>query len=271
MNTVEKWIPDDVAMDRPNPARIYDYDLGGHHNFEIDRIVAEKVNEICPDMVLNAHANRAFLRRVVRFLAAQGVEQFLDVGSGLPTVGNVHEVAQAANPAARVVYVDIDPVAVAHSIAILAGNPNATAIEADARHPHQILDHPAVRNLLDFSRPMGILFLAMLHYLVDDKEAYSAVRTLRDAAAPGSYVAVSHLSYDGTPREIVARMDQLAARSSISPRARSRAEILPFFDGLAWVEPGLVRPPLWRPEGPDDVFLDSPERVLGWGGVGRKP
>lgn len=267
----ETWIPDNVAMDRPNPARIYDYNLGGYHNFEVDRIVAKKLDEIYPDMTLGSRANRAFLRRVVRFLAAQGMDQFLDVGSGLPTVGNVHETAQAANPAARVVYVDIDPVAVAHSIAILEGNPNATAIQADARLPHQILDHPEVKRLLDFRRPMGILVVGVLHFLVDDEEAYGAVHTLRDAAAPGSYVAISHLSYDEAPRETAERLDQLGARSSISARARSREEILPFFDGLAWVEPGLVRQPLWRPEGPDDLFLDCPERVLGWGGVGRKP
>ena len=267
----QTWVPDGIALDRPNPARIYDYNLGGHHNLEVDRIVAQTINAVCPDMALNAHANRAFLRRAVQFLVSQGIQQFLDVGSGLPTIGNVHEIAQRDHPAARVVYVDIDPTAVAHSSAILADNPNATAIQADARQPDRILGHAEVKRLLDFRRPMGILFLSVLHFVVNDEEATRAVHALRDAAAPGSYLAVSHLSFDGVPRETAEQFQQLGARSAIPSKARSRAEILPLFDGLEWVEPGLVRIPLWRPEGPDDVFLDCPERVLGWAGVGRKP
>ena len=267
----QTWVPDGTPLDKPNPARMYDYYLGGYHNFEIDRLVSDQINEIYPDMLPSAHANRAFLRRVVEFLAAQGVDQFLDIGSGLPTVGNVHEVAQRANPAARVVYVDIDPIAVAHSEAILVDNPNAAAIQGDVRQPDSILDHATVQELLDFSRPMGILLLTVVHYVVDDEKAYGAVRTLRDALAPGSYVAISHLSYDGVPREIAEPIRQLGARSAISSQARSRAEILSLFDGLELVEPGLVRAPLWRPEGPDDVLLDKPERVPGWVGVGRKP
>ena len=267
----QTWIPDGIALDKPNPARIYDYNLGGHHNLEVDRIVAEQINAVCPDMALNAHANRAFLRRAVQFFVSQGIEQFLDVGSGLPTVGNVHEIVQRGNPAAHVVYVDIDPTAVTHANAILADNPNATAIQADARQPDRILGHTEVKRLLDFRRPMGILFLAVLHFVVDDEEATRAVHTLRDAAAPGSYLAISHLSFDEVPRETIEQFQRLGAGSAIPSKARSRAEILPLFDELEWVEPGLVRVPAWRPEGPDDVFLDRPERVLGWAGVGRKP
>ena len=265
------WVPDGTPLDKPNPARIYDYYLGGYHNFEVDRLISDKMNEMCPGMRLSGHANRAFLRRVVEFLAAQGVDQFLDIGSGLPTLGNVHEIAQRANPAARVVYVDIDPVAVAHSQAILVDNPNAIAIPGDVHQPDQILNHAVVQELLDFSQPMGMLLLTVVNYVVDDEKAYSIVRTLRDALAPGSYIAISHFSYDDVPREISEPMQQLTARSVVASQARSHAEILPLFDGLELLEPGLVRLPLWRPEGPDDVLLDEPERALGWAGVGRKP
>jgi hypothetical protein len=270
MNT-RTWIPEDIPLDKPSPARIYDYNLGGYHNFEVDRVVAEQLNEIYPDMALNSRVCRALLRRVVEFFAAQGIDQFLDIGSGLPTVGNVHEIAQGANPAARVVYVDIDPIAVAHSEAILADNPNAAAIRADAGRPDQILSHPVVEHLLDFSRPMGVLLLTVLHFVVEDEKAYGAVRTLRDALATGSYIALSQLSYDDAPPEIVEPLRQIGARSEILSKARSYAETLRFFDGLELVEPGLVHLPLWRPEAPDDMMLDCPERVLGWAGVGRKP
>ena len=270
MNT-RMWIPEGIPLDKPSPARIYDYNLGGYHNFEIDRMVAEQINKIYPDMALNARVCRAFLRRVVEFLVTQGIDQFLDIGSGLPTVGNVHEIAQGASPATRVVYVDIDPIAVAHSKAILADNPNAAAIQADAGHPDQILSHPVVEDLVDFSEPMGVLLLTVLHYVVEDEKAYGAVRVLRDALVPDSYIALSHLSYDDAPPEIIEPLRQIGARSEIPAKARSYAEALRFFDGLELAEPGRVRPPLWRPEGPDDVLLDSPERVLGWAGVGRKP
>jgi hypothetical protein len=264
------WIPEGVSLDKPSPARIYDYNLGGYHNFEIDRMVAEQLNTVYPDMALNSRVARAFLRRVVEFLVTQGIDQFLDFGSGLPTVGNVHEVAQGANPAARVVYVDIDPIAVAHGRAILADNPDADVIQADLAEPDQVLADPAI-NLLDFGRPMGVLFLAVLHFVVEDERAYDAVRTFRDAVAPGSYIAISQYSYDDAPPEIVEPLRQIGARSQITSKERTYAETLRFFEGLELVEPGLVHLPLWWPEGPDDLMLDRPERVLGWGGVGCKP
>ena len=270
MNT-DKWIPDDVWLDKPSAARVYDYLLGGYHNFEIDRLMAEKLLEMLPDARLGTQACRAFLRRVVNFLSEQGIDQFLDIGSGLPTVGNVHEVAQKANPAARVVYVDIDPVAVAHARAILKDNPNATAIQADVRQPERILNHVEVKNLLDFSQPVGVLLLSVLHYVTDDEEAYGAVRTLRNALAPGSYVAISHASLEGLAHDIYERVSRLYARSTAQNKLRSYAEIQQFFDGLELVEPGVVRTPLWRPEGLDDPFLDQPDQIMGFVGAGRKP
>ena len=266
----DPWTPDDFLADKPNISRIYDYLLGGYHNFEIDRLAAEKVLKIYPDMRLAAHAGRAFLRRVVNFLVEQGIDQFLDIGSGIPTVGNVHEVAQKANPAARIVYVDIDPVAVAHSLALLKDNPNATTIRADGRWPDQILDHAEVKGLLDFSQPVGVLLLLLLHAIPDDEEAYGAVRTLRDRLAPGSYIAMSHNTYYKAPIEVMKKMEEMSARTPTPGKIRSKAEIQRFFDGLEMVEPGLTHLPLWRPEGPEDVLLDEPGRSLTIGGVGRK-
>jgi hypothetical protein len=265
------WIPDEILLDKPNAARMYDYWLGGYHNFEADRIAAEKIAAIVPDVRLNSQANRAFLRRSVNFLVTQGIDQFLDIGSGIPTAGNVHEVAQAANPAARVVYVDIDPVAITHSRAILKDNPNAISILGDVGQPDRILNHVAVKNLLDFSQPLAVMLVAVLHYVTDDEQAYGAVRTLHDALAPGSYVAISHPSFEGAASDVYERAAKLYTKSTAQAGERSSAQIRQFFDGFELVEPGLVRAPLWRPEGPDDVLLDRPERYMGFVGVGRKP
>jgi hypothetical protein len=265
------WAPEGVPLDRPSPARIYDYNLGGYHNFESDRVAADQFNQALPDMPLNSRVLRAFLRRVVGFLIDEDIDQFLDLGSGIPTVGNVHEIAQQANPGARVVYVDIDPIAVTHSKAILADNPHADAIQADLAEADSILAHPAVESLLDFGRPMGILILGVMHFVIEDERAYAAVRTFREAAASGSYLAISQMSLEEVAPEIVDTLYQIAGRSQIPTKMRSYAETERFFDGLDLVEPGLVKPPLWRPEGPDDLLHDQPERVLGWGGVGRKP
>jgi hypothetical protein len=266
----ETWIPEEIPLDQHSSARVYDYWLGGSHNFEVDRIMGDKAAAIYPDVRLVAQANRAFLRRAVQFLVAQGIDQFLDIGSGIPTVGNVHEVAQTANPAARVVYVDIDPVAVAHSLAMLEDNPNATAIRADARQPDRILNHPEVVDLLDFNRPMAVLLLTILHAIADDEIVYGLVRTLRDALAPGSYMAITHATYDIGPKEILERLHQLYAHAGRENEMRTHTEIQRFFEGFEMVEPGLVPTPLWRPEGSDDVFIDEPERSMAFAGVGRK-
>jgi SAM-dependent methyltransferase len=265
------WIPDGLSLDRPSAARIYDYWLGGYHNFEIDRVTGDKVKEIYLDTVPATYVARALLRRVVRFVGEQGIEQFLDIGSGIPTVGNVHEAAQRTNPDARVVYVDIDPVAVAHARAILVDNPNATAIREDAGRPEQILGHPEVRRLLDFDRPVAVLFLAVLHFVVEDDRAYNAVYAVRDAIPAGSYIAVSHATYEGVPEEPVRQMQRVYEGKGISSKVRARAEVLRFFEGLELIEPGMVYSPLWRPEGPDDIFVAEPSRAMVFAGVGRKP
>ena len=250
---------------------MYDYFLGGHHNFEVDRKAAEQAIAIWPDMPLVLRANRAFLRRAVRFIVDQGIDQLLDIGSGIPTVGNVHEAAQRTNPAARVVYVDNDPVAVAHSRALLQDSTDAAIIQADACQPEAILSHPEVARLLDLSKPLGVLVVALLHFVVDDDEADDAVRVLRDAMPSGSYLAIQHASTGGLSREMIDRLDQIYARTPTPVKLRSRDAIARFFDGLELVEPGLVYMSLWRPEGPDDLFVNEPERCAGYAGIGRKP
>jgi hypothetical protein len=249
---------------------MYDYYLGGHHNFEIDRQMAEQAISMWPDLPLIMRANRAFLRRAVTFLTSQGIDQFLDIGSGIPTVGNVHEVAQRANSDAHVVYVDIDPIAVTHSEAILQGNANVGVIHADFRQPELILQHPTVTRLLDFDRPVGVFMVALLHFLPDDDDVRRSVRTLRDVLASGSYLVMSHASNEGMP-EKTREHEDLYRRTPTPLRARSRQEIEQFFDGFEVIEPGLVFLPLWRPEGADDLFLEEPERCTGLAGVGRKP
>lgn len=263
-------LPPDFLTDKPNVARMYDYFLGGFHNFEIDRIAAEQVIAVHPDVPQAAWVNRAFLRRAVQFLAAQGIDQLLDIGSGIPTAGNVHEIAQKINPATRIVYVDIDPIAVRHSNMILESNPQAVAIRADARQPEQILAYPEVLRLLDFKRPLGLLLVAMLHFVGDDEEAYRLVRVLRDALAPGSYVAISHISHEGFPPEVVAQMEELYTRSTNPVKVRSRVQIARFFEGLELVEPGLVYAPAWRPEDASDLSSDRPERSGIFAGIGCK-
>lgn len=270
MNT-DAWITGDVPLDRPSAARMYDYFLGGFHNLAIDRQAADAVAALYPDTPRALRANRAFLRRAVHFLLAQGIDQFLDIGSGIPTVGNVHELVLRANPAARVAYVDNDPVAVAHSAAILRGTENAIIVQKDARMPDQIVADPTIRRFLDFSRPIGVLIVALLHFIPDDTEADDLVRVMRDAVAPGSYLVIAHGTADDLPPALSARMEALYARTSNPGKLRSRTEVERFFAGLRVVEPGIVHAPLWRPEAPDDLFLDEPERAINFAGVGSKP
>ncbi len=267
----DRWAAPDVPLDKPSVARMYDYYLGGFHNFAIDRQAADAIARLHPDVALVMRANRAFLRRAVQFLIAQGIDQFLDIGSGIPTVGNVHEVAQRANPAARVVYVDSDPVAVAHSAAMLRDNDAAATVQADARRPEQILDDPVVRRMLDFDRPLGVLIVALLHFIPDDAEAYGLVRAVRDAVAPGSYLAIGHGTTDGLPPERYAQMERLYAQTTNPGKMRPRAAIERFFEEMTVVEPGIVHVPLGRPEDADDLFLDEPARSINFAGVGYKP
>jgi hypothetical protein len=265
------WIPENVPLDKPSAARMYDYFLGGSHNFAIDRDTAEQAIHIDPEVPLIMRANRAFLRRAVTFLARQGIDQFLDIGSGIPTVGSVHEIVQRVNPAARVVYVDVDPIAVAHSEAILRGNPAAAAIGADARYPEQILAHTAVRRLIDFDRPVAVLLVFFLHFIDDNATASHIAETVKGSMAPGSYLVLSHGTAEGMQPDQLDQLIRLYEGSTNPWSSRSRCQVEKFFDGLELVPPGVVYTPLWRPESPHDLYADRPARASSYAGVGRKP
>jgi hypothetical protein len=263
-----EWAPEGIDIDRPSAARLYDYYLGGSHNFAADREVAERVLAVAPDAPMAAQLNRAFLRRAVRHCVDAGIRQFLDIGSGIPTLGNVHEVAQQAAPDARVLYVDIDPVAVAHSRAILDGNDRATAINADLRDPKRILDDPELRAVLDLSQPVALLLVAVLHFVSDDDNPAGLLATLRAALAPGSYLVLSHATSEGRRVESQ-RVVELYRNTANALHMRDRVDVAPLFAGFELVEPGLVWAPQWRPESPEDVE-DAPERSGIHVGVGRK-
>ena len=260
------WAPAELDLDRPNAARMYDYYLGGSHNFAVDRELAAKALEAWPDVPRAAQANRAFLRRAVRFLAGQGVRQFLDIGSGIPTVGNVHEVAQDAAPGARVVYVDTDPVAVTHSRAILADDPLTAVVESDGRDPATLLADPAVTGLLDLGRPVGLLMVAMLHFVPDAQDPRSVVAGYAGRLAPGSWLVVSHASTDTAPGAAI--MEKLYEQTASPVRMRSRAEVGALLADIDLVEPGVEFLPAWRPDHPDDVGGDA-TWASGYGAVGR--
>jgi hypothetical protein len=263
------WVPPGVDTTRANVARVYDYLLGGSHNFLSDQDAARAVVSVEPDARVMARANRAFLGRAVRYLAGQGITQFLDIGSGIPTQGNVHEVAQRASPGSRVVYVDTDPVAIAHSKAILSGKANTTIVDADLRDPEKVLGSAGARKLLDLTKPAGLLLVSVLHFIPDGQDPYRIVATLRDALAPGSYLAICHGTDEGkAAASTVAQVYNRKVTTSVY--LRSRPDILRFFDGFDLVDPGLVRIPEWRPDSPGDV-PDNPGQFLALVGVGRKP
>ena len=263
------WVPPDIDTGKANIARVYDWWLGGDHNFRADQDAARAMIAVEPNARGIARANRAFLGRAVRFLAAEaGVRQFLDIGSGIPTQNNVHQVAQDIAPDARVLYVDVDDVAVAHSKLILDGNTDAAVIQADVRDPASILADPETQLLLDFTQPVAVLLVTVLHFLADADNPERLVATLRDALPPGSYLVVTHACSDARP-EIVSTFGAVyKSKVATQGRARTRAEIARFFDGFTLVDPGLVWLPQWRPERPHDV-PDDPEKYWFLAGVGQ--
>ncbi|PRX52746.1 S-adenosyl methyltransferase [Nonomuraea fuscirosea] len=268
--------PRGIDTSKPSVARVYDYILGGKDNYASDRHVAAAMLEIAPDAPQAAASNRHFLRRTVRHLAGEvGIRQFLDIGSGLPTQGNVHEVAQSVAPGAHVVYVDNDPIVLAHGRALLAVDETTTIIEADAREPERILDDPRTRDLIDFTQPVGLLLFGILHHMSDAEDPAGVAARLIRPLAPGSHVVISHFQNPGQAHPEVAEQAVSAERVFNehlgTGRWRTREEILAFFDGLELLEPGLVPLPEWRPE-PDE---ELPELGITYhtfaGGVGRKP
>jgi O-methyltransferase involved in polyketide biosynthesis len=243
----EPRVPDGVDVTRPSIARIYDYLLYGKDNFAVDRAAAEKLMESRLDPRRLSLANRAFLFRAVRFLAQQGIAQYLDLGSGLPTAPSVHEVARDTIPAARVAYVDHDPIVVAHNDALLATRDGVVTIRGDIRDPDAVFAHEALAACLDFSQPVAVLVLSVLHFISHEEDAPGIIAKFRERLAPGSYLAVSVGTSDGADPEMLAEATQTYAGARMPFTLRSRAQILDLFDGFDLVEPGLVSLPEWRP------------------------
>ena len=252
----------------PHIARVYDYWLGGKDNFAADRELGERTLQAYPNLVFSVRANRAFLTRTVRFLAGEaGIRQFLDIGTGIPTNDNTHEVAQRVAPESRIVYVDNDPIVLSHARALLTSKPEGACayLDADLRDPDKILASAA--DTLDFSQPTAVMLVAVMHFVNDDAEASAIVNRLMDACTPGSFVTISHAASDidaEQQTEMVRRLNQSVAEKAT---LRDRAGVTRLFDGLELVEPGVVRVAEWRP----DSQLEAASPTGLWGGVARKP
>jgi hypothetical protein len=258
--------PPEIDVTIAHPARMYDYYLGGKTHFAADREAAGKVLAILPEGRAMALANRAFLGRAVRFLAGQGIDQFFDVGTGIPSPGNTREVVRKINTDARVVYVDNDPIVIAHARALLTDGGPVSVMRGDLRDPEGLLGSAEVQSVLDFGRPMAILLVAVLHFIRDHEEPERIVQKLKDAMPSGSYLVISHGTQDFNPERATAAVrgyDEATAPFVL----RSKERVAHFFDGLDMVEPGLVQLPYWRPNG--RVARDSQDIWL-YAGVGRK-
>ncbi|NUR57796.1 MAG: SAM-dependent methyltransferase, partial [Catenulispora sp.] len=263
------WTPTEIDTSVAHPARMYDYYLGGKDHYAADREAAEKVLAVLPEGRAMALANRAFLGRAVRFLAAEaGIRQFLDIGTGIPGPGSTGETAHTVAPDARIVYVDNDPIVLTHSRALLAADRPGltTVIQADLRAPLEILEHPEVRAVLDFDEPVAVLLVAVLHFIKPTDDPSGIVDQIKQRLAPGSYVAISHGTGDFDPDR-----SEAAVRGYDSATApfvlRDHKEVAGFFDGLEVVEPGVVQLPWWRPDG---AVPEDSDRIWLYAGVGRK-
>ena len=257
-----------IDTTKPHSARVYDYYLGGKDHYAVDRETGDKAMQSWRAVRTAVRENRAFLGRAVRYLVAEaGIRQFLDIGSGMPTQNNVHEVAQDAAPGTSVVYADADDAVVAHSRLILDGSPDVAVIQADLRDPAGLLADPETQLLLDFTRPVAVLLVAVLHFIADADSPDQIVATLRDALSPGSYLVVSHACSDPRPEVLSAFETTYKSKVAAQGRARTRAEIARFFDGFTLIEPGLVWVPQWRPDQPQDVPGD-PAKYWFLAGVG---
>jgi hypothetical protein len=262
------WVPEGIDTTVPNAARMYDYLLGGYHNFAVDREYAERVEQVLPGARQGAFANRAFVGRVVRWLAGAGIRQFLDIGSGIPTLGNVHEIAEQATSQVRVMYVDIDPIAVAHTRAILAGHPRVGVLQADLRRPIDIIDHPDVTGLLDFSEPVAVLLTTVLYYISDADDPFGIVSQLRDAVVSGSYIALTHAIHMAELAEGQEGVRQLLQQSPTSLHLRTREQVARLLTGLDVLEPGIVPATDWKPDPSGRESEPWPSLLAA---VGRKP
>jgi hypothetical protein len=257
----------EIDTTKPSIARVYDAAIGGKDHYEVDRAVVEAGRKISAAGVASARVNRDLLIRGVRYLARQGIDQFLDLGSGLPSAQNTHQVAQAVNPDARVVYVDNDPIVLAHGRALLAKDRRTRVITADLKDTDHILGHPGVAGFLDFSRPVGLLMVAVVHHLLDEEDPAGIIDAYLSRMVPGSHLFLTHFC-NSFPE--ARALEDVLLRSLGRGRLRSQEEITGFFDGLELIEPGVVPLPLWRPDARVPEPLDH-SGLLMVGGMARKP
>ena len=273
--TEDERVPPGVDPAVPSPARMYDYYLGGAHNYQVDRDAGERIRALLPELSEAAWANRGFHQRAARRIAQQGVRQFIDIGSGLPTVGNTHQVVQKVHPRNRVVYVDHDPVVLAYATELLADNKDATLIQADLRDPDAVLGNPELRSLIDLSEPTGLLMTWVLHLVSDSSDPWGLVRRYLDALAPGSYLALSHASADVVPPRAVRNIEKEYERASEQVYFRPKADIERFFEGLELMSPYEGAKPavtfvgLFDCEDPEAADDDSSHWT--YAAVGRRP
>ncbi|MFE5030836.1 MULTISPECIES: SAM-dependent methyltransferase [unclassified Streptomyces] len=254
----------EIDTSKPHPARIYDYLLGGKDNYEVDRKAGDQLASVAPEVWSAVRANRGFLQRAVRHVVDSGVRQILDIGTGLPTSPNVHEVAQALAPDVRVAYVDNDPIVKAHGDALLSRAGTTSIVLADLRDPQAVIEHPEVRRIIDFGEPVALFLVAILHFVRDEEEPERIVATLRDALPAGSFLVLSHATDDFAERsEAQAVYNNATASMNLRPRAR----IERFFDGFELVEPGVTQVPFWRPETTPPA---GSEEIGFYGGVALK-
>jgi hypothetical protein len=255
---------EEIDTSRPHPARIYDYLLGGKDNYQVDREAGEQLIGVAPEARIGVQANRAFLQRAVRHVVRAGVRQILDIGTGLPTSPNVHEIAREIAPDVRIAYVDNDPIVNTHANTLMSEAGTTSVVLADLRDPQAILNHPDVHRVIDFDQPVALLLVAILHFVTNAEEPERIVATLRDALPVGSYLVLSHATSDFNDRRETATA---YTNATASMNLRNRAEIARFFDGFDLIEPGVAQVPFWRP----DSEPTADEREIGfYGGVGIK-
>ncbi|MQA94354.1 MAG: SAM-dependent methyltransferase [Streptosporangiales bacterium] len=257
-----------IDMSKPSPARMYDYYLGGKDNYAVDRAAAEDMRRAIPELFQTARENRHFLGRAVRHLCRAGIRQFIDLGAGLPTQGNVNEIAQQETPGARVVCVDNDPIVQAHGEALLGDDEHTTIVAADIREPAEVLGHPELKRLIDLNEPVGVLFVAVLHFIPDTQDPDGVVASFRDAVAPGSYLTIAH-GTTAAGSAAVKKMTDTYDRATESVQLREPERIKEFFGDWEMVEPGAVHLPWWHPE--IDPRPEPEPTRWHFGGVARKP
>ena len=258
-------VPPGTDPTKPSAARIYNYLLGGKDNYAVDRAAADKVLAVAPDQRRLARANRAFAIRAVRVLAEAGLRQFIDLGTGFPPSPSVHEVARRSDPSARVIYVDYDPIVHTHNTALLAGDDHVASVQADIRQPEAILDHPDVSRLIDFDRPVGVLCVAVLHLVSDAEDPAGIIARFRARLCPGSYLVLSQFASE-SDQEAMVELRAVAAGTPVETYFRPQDQILRFFDGFEFLEPGLTSVQEWRQD-----TITAPTRLKIAGAVGRIP